>query len=135
MFRIAIGFILGAAVMFYALPMIEKNFGKIPRPDLVKWMGDSHKSSTEHPSNIINSEKPKQQTDITTLKERVMNAIRSTKTETSSNLASDSVVNVLSELGQKDSRIMPYINQRAGEGITNREALEIISAFISFDKP
>lgn len=130
MIRIIIGFILGTAVTFYALPFIESGAGKLPRPAI----GDMFSSDdNHHSSNIINSVPPAEYQTLVgnKLAAEVMTAISITRTRALNDQTSDYVVTLITNLVEREPGIQSFVRDRLSNGLTNREALEIFEKYYS----
>tara|TARA_B100000700_G_scaffold15921_2_gene15835 strand:+ start:4447 stop:4848 length:402 start_codon:yes stop_codon:yes gene_type:complete len=130
MIRTIIGFILGAVATFYTLPFIESGTGKLPRPAIGDWFSSENNN---HSSNIINSVPPsdyRQHAD-STLAAEVMTAISVTRTRALNDQTSDYVVKLITNLIEREPGIQSFVRERLGNGLTNREALEIFEKYYS----
>ncbi|QFT57140.1 hypothetical protein [Microbulbifer sp. THAF38] len=130
MFRIVVGFILGAISTFYILPFIESGTGKLPRPDIG---GIFSSDKNHHSSNIINSVPPSdyRQSINQKLDADVMTAISVTRTRSLNEQASSYVVKLITNLIEQEPGIQTFVRERLDNGITNREALEIFEKYYS----
>lgn len=130
MIRMLIGFILGTITAFYTLPFIESQFGDLIRPTLSEMFSSGER---QHSSNIINSMPPidYRKKHDTKLAAEVMTAISVTRTRSKNDQTSDYVVKVITDLVEIEPGIQSFVRERLSNGLTNREALEIIEEYYS----
>ena len=130
MIRTVVVFMLGAISTFYILPFIESGTGKLPRPAIGEMFSSNE---SHHSSNTINSEPPadyRQHIDRK-LDAEVMTAISVTRTRALNEQASGYVVKLITSLIEQEPGIQTFVRERLGNGITNREALEIFEKYYS----
>lgn len=130
MIRTIIGFILGAVATFYILLFIESSTGTLPRPAIGDWLSSE---SNNHSSNIINSVPPLdyRQHAENKLAAELMTAISVTRARSLNDQTSDYAVMVITNLIEREPEIQPFVRDRLGNGLTNREALEIFEKYYS----
>lgn len=129
MIRTLIGFVLGVMVTFYTLPVIESSFGKLPRPQI----GKIFSSNENHSSNIFNSMPPAefQSHFDDKLSGELMTAISITSARALDEQASVYVLKLITNLVEVEPGIQSFVQDRLGDGITNKDALEIFEKFYS----
>ena len=119
MFRVLLGFILGAVVTFYSLPYIEDFFGEIPRPSI----SQIKKTVTSEPS-IISPLHPDFQNRVSLAYQLAVNSDQK-------HLADGSLLHLISELAEKDSQVASLANYHGSSGITNEEAAYILEQYMN----
>jgi|SRR5690554_688079 len=126
MLKTIIGFVLGVITTFYALPILEEYFGKLPRPVL------SSPKEVNHSSNIINSVPPSPQKTAETgdnFGGEIVTAITLTKSRAADAKASDFALKLITKLIDDEPEIRPFVKKKLPDGLTNREALEIFEQY------
>lgn len=126
MLKTIIGFVLGVITSYYALPVLEEYFGKLPRPVL------SSPKEVNHSSNIINSAPPSPQKTSETgdnFGGEIVTAITLTKSRAADAKASDFALKLITKLIDDEPEIRPFVKKKLPDGLTNREALEIFEQY------
>jgi hypothetical protein len=129
MLKTIIGFVLGVLTTYYALPVLEDYFGKLPRPVL------SSPKEVNHSSNTINSVPPSPQKTSNAGDDfggEIITAITLTKSRSPEAKASDFALKLISKLIDDEPEIRPYVKKKLPDGLTNREALEIFEQYYFF---
>lgn len=126
MLKTIIGFVLGVITTYYALPVLEEYFGKLPRPVL------SSPKEVNHSSNIINSVPPSPRKTSQTgddLRNEIMASISVTSLRAPDAQASEFVLKLISKLIDAEAEIRPFVKKKLPDGLTNRETLEIFEQY------
>lgn len=126
MLKTIIGFVLGVITTYYALPVLEEYFGKLPRPVL------SSPKEVNHSSKIINSVPPSPQKISETgdnFGGEIVTAITLTKSRAADAKSSDFALKLITKLIDDEPEIRPFVKKKLPDGLTNRETLEIFEQY------
>lgn len=131
MLRIAMGFLLGAVVTFYALPWIESVYGELPRSDMSQLMPTSEST---YSSNVINSMSPQDMEAVNKISKvdfatQMMTAIAVTKSGKLDEQTSPFVIGLITSLIEEEPTLRLYVQNRLSNGLTNKEAMEIFEEY------
>lgn len=128
MFRLILGFILGVVASFYFLPYFYSVQGMVPNFSFENvFSGESQLDS-----NTINANPPEpiQRAATTTVAvERINSALSLASLRPPQDAANRDVLDVVFIAAQKDALVNALFLERLANGITNQEAMIILSAY------
>lgn len=127
MIRLLIGFILGVVASYYTFPMFYSAPGPLPKFSLDNLFSEEQTLS----SNTINANPPAhfQQVKADALAERISVARSLAQLNPPQSATAPEVLDVIYSAARKDPVVNSLFLEKAGNGLTNQEALIILSAF------
>jgi len=133
MIKLLLGFVIGTIFTFYNLPKVEAYFGELDRPDLPNFFSTSQSTATspERLPQVAYDPALRQATKQAADGMKLITAITMIKTKPPEDQTGEYVIQLISNLANKEPNIARYVHNRMPDGITNREALEIFEKFLS----
>lgn len=127
MIRLLFGFILGVVASYYTFPMFYSAQGPLPKFSLENLFSDNQTLT----SNTINANPPPQFQQVKTdaLAERISVARSLAQLNPPQATTTAEVLEVIYSAARKDPVVNSLFLDRASNGLTNQEALAILSAY------
>lgn len=127
MIRLLFGFILGVVASYYTFPMLYSTPGPLPKFSLQNLFSDDQTLT----SNTINANPPahSQQVKTDSLAERISVARSLARLNPPQAATTAEVLDVVYSAARKDPVVNSLFLDRASDGLTNQEALIILSAY------
>ena len=127
MIRLLFGFILGVVASYFTFPMFYSTPGPLPKFSLENLLSEEQTLS----SNTINPNPPAhfQQIKADALAEKISVARSLAQLNPPQSATTPEVLNVIYSAARKDPVVNSLFLEKAGNGLTNQEALIILSAF------
>ena len=127
MIRLLFGFILGVVASYFTFPMFYSTPGPLPKFSLENLLSEEQTLS----SNTINPNPPAhfQQIEADALAEKISVARSLAQLNPPQSATTPEVLNVIYSAARKDPVVNSLFLDRASNGLTNQEALIILSAY------
>ncbi|GGE77333.1 MAG: hypothetical protein ABJM11_17775 [Marinobacter sp.] len=127
MIRLLFGFILGVVASYFTFPMFYSTLGPLPKFSLENLLSEEQTLS----SNTINPNPPAhfQQIKADALAEKISVARSLAQLNPPQSATTPEVLNVIYSAARKDPVVNSLFLDRASNGLTNQEALIILSAY------
>ncbi|MBL3558824.1 MULTISPECIES: hypothetical protein [Marinobacter] len=127
MFKLLFGFILGVMASYFTFPMFYSTPGPLPKFSLENLLSEEQTLS----SNMINPNPPAhfQQIKADALAEKISVARSLAQLNPPQSATTPEVLNVIYSAARKDPVVNSLFLDRASNGLTNQEALIILSAY------
>lgn len=136
MIRIGFGFLLGCLFTFYSFPLVQSAMTHVgvveeKAKTLLEEEKPTYTLNPNPPISLVREQKFNASLEEADELKRIMKAVSISSTEPEQDKAPEFVVSLIKDLVKVNPNLGFFIRQRINNGINNKEALEIISKYVS----